>query len=138
MSVTPRRARSASDLPRVRAGRVAPYGTVAANDARGVGGPMRLPITREIVRALVSDGKVFSVEFVRRSDGKRRTMQARLGVERALKGGKRAYDEAEHGLLTVFDMERKGYRSVPVEGIRALAVRGVRYVPARVRSGGGR
>ena len=134
MGMTRRDATAASGLGALRAGRVAAAGTVAANDERGVLGPKRLPITRDIVRALVSDGKVFSVEFVRRSDGRRRVMLARLGVERALKGGRKAYDEAAHDLLTVFDMERGGYRSLPIEGIREIAVRGVRYRP--VETGG--
>ena len=73
---------------------------------------------------LVSDGSIFSVEFIKRTDGGLRKMVCRLGVKKYLKGGSKAYDTRKHNLLTVFDMENKGYRSIPVEAIRQLTVGG--------------
>jgi len=74
--------------------------------------------------ALVSDGKIFSVEFIKRTTGDLRRMTCRLGVTKHLKGGERAYSATEKQLLTVFDMEANSYRSIPVEGIQSVSVGG--------------
>lgn len=73
---------------------------------------------------LVSDGKIFHIEFIKRTTGELRKMRCRLGVKKHLKGGNKKYDPTIKQLLTVFDMEAKGYRSIPVEGIRSLTVGG--------------
>ena len=73
---------------------------------------------------LVSDGAIFSVEFIKRSNGELRKMVCRLGVTKHLRGGEKAYDAKQHNLLTVFDMEKEGYRSIPVESIQKLTVNG--------------
>ena len=73
---------------------------------------------------LVSNGAIFSVEFIKRSNGELRKMVCRLGVKKHLKGGTKAYDAKEHNLLTVFDMEKEGYRSIPVDSIQRLTVNG--------------
>ena len=79
---------------------------------------------RTNLRNLVSDGGIFSVEFIKRSNGQLRKMVCRLGVKKHLKGGQKAYSTKVHNLLTVFDMENKGYRSIPVEAIQRLSVNG--------------
>lgn len=76
------------------------------------------------LKNLVSDGTIFSVDFIKRSNGERRTMVCRLGVKRHLKGGDSAYDPKKHNLLTVYDMDRAGYRSIPVEAIQRLSIHG--------------
>ncbi len=74
--------------------------------------------------ALVSDGRVFGVEFIKRSTGELRKISCRIGVKKHLKGGAKAYSSQEKRLLTVFDMSANGYRSIPVEGIRCVSVGG--------------
>lgn len=76
------------------------------------------------LKNLVSDGTIFSVEFIKRSNGELRKMVCRLGVKKHLRGGDKAYDAKQHNLLTVFDMEKEGYRSIPVESIQKLTVNG--------------
>jgi hypothetical protein len=58
-------------------------------------------------RNLVSDGSIFYVEFIKRSTGTLRKMRCRTGVKKHLKGGKKAYNSASKGLLSIFDMEAK-------------------------------
>lgn len=65
-------------------------------------------------------GKFFTVTFTKRSTGERRTMNCRLGVTRHLRGGTKAYNDADHGLLTVFDMQSRGYRSIPVANVISI------------------
>ncbi|MDR2187095.1 MAG: SH3 beta-barrel fold-containing protein [Azonexus sp.] len=76
------------------------------------------------LRAIVQDGQIFSVEFIKRTDGTLRRMVCRLGVKKHLTGGGAAYDSKAHNLLTVFDMEKGGYRSIPVESVQRLTVHG--------------
>ncbi|MFT5548200.1 MAG: hypothetical protein ACI9CO_000114 [Candidatus Azotimanducaceae bacterium] len=73
---------------------------------------------------LVSGGKIFSVTFIKRTTGELREMRCRMGVKKHLKGGSKAYDAKAKNLLSVFDMEAKSYRSIPVEAIQKLSVGG--------------
>ena len=73
---------------------------------------------------LVSDGQIFSVTFTKRSTGELRKMRCRLGVKKHLSGGSKSYDPAKSNLLTVFDMDKAGYRSIPIDGIQRLSVSG--------------
>jgi len=85
------------------------------------------PVTRfnhKNLQNLVSNGAIFSVEFIKRSNGELRKMVCRLGVKKHLRGGDKAYDSKQHNLLTVFDMEKEGYRSIPVDAIQRLSVNG--------------
>ena len=74
--------------------------------------------------ALVSDGQIFTVEFIKRTTGDLRKLNCRIGVNKHLKGGKVAYNATEKQLLTVFDMTANGYRSIPLEGIQRVSVGG--------------
>lgn len=71
-----------------------------------------------------SNGKIIGIRFVKRTDGTIREMNCRLGVKKYLKGGEKAYDAKEKGLITVFDMQKKGYRSIPTENILAIVIGG--------------
>ncbi|SET44104.1 hypothetical protein SAMN05216326_12718 [Nitrosomonas marina] len=84
--------------------------------------PTRLNLKN--LKNLVSDGTIFSVEFIKRSNGELRKMICRLGVKKHLRGGDKAYNAKHHNLLTVFDMEKGGYRSIPVDAIQRLCVNG--------------
>ena len=54
-------------------------------------------------------------------------MQCRMGVKKHLKGGDKAYDAKSKGLLTVYDLNAKGYRSIPVENVLRLSVNGQQF-----------
>lgn len=69
------------------------------------------------LKKLVGDGKIFSCRFVKRSDGTIRRMVARTGVKLGLTGRGPAYDPEAKGLLTVYDMEKHGYRTIPAENV---------------------
>ena len=85
-----------------------------------------LPTTRDAILSLIADGKFFSVDFLKR-DGSLRTMQARLGVQCHLKGGEKAFSDAEKGIITVYSTDANGYRSVRVDSIRSLTAQGCTY-----------
>jgi len=80
--------------------------------------------TKQEVLATIQRGHIFSVLFVKRTTGELREMVCRQGVKKHLAGGEAAYNFNEKGLLPVFDMQKKGYRSIPNDGIRAITYSG--------------
>ena len=54
--------------------------------------PVVMDFTRDAVLSLVNDGKFFGVEFIKRTTGELRQMQARIGVTKHLKGGTKKFD----------------------------------------------
>ena len=68
------------------------------------------PPTRDEVLDLLKDGTVVGIWFWKR-DGTLRKMSARGGVYSYMRGGKKPFSDAEKGLVTVFDMNKKAYRS---------------------------
>lgn len=84
-----------------------------------------------------SGGKIFTVLFQRRSDLTFRRMQARIGVKKHLKGGKPSYNFAANKLISVYevnnpDKKANGYKSIPWEGLREIAMGGKHYVVREV------
>lgn len=71
-----------------------------------------------------TNGKIFSVEFIKRSTGELRLMLCRTGVKSHLKGGELKYDAVEKGLVTVFDMSKNAYRAINISGIQRIKVAG--------------
>ena len=47
-------------------------------------------------------------------------MNARLGVKAYLKGGTLPYNAAAKKLLPVFDVNKKQYRAIPLDGISQI------------------
>ena len=81
---------------------------------------MNMENTNFVERILSSNGKIFSVEFVKK-DGSVRLMNCRLGVTKYLKGGQSTLDPAK--FITVYDLQSAGYRAINVDTI--LNVKGV-------------
>lgn len=76
------------------------------------------------IQKMVSNGKIFAVTFTKRSTGTVRKMVCRTNVRKHLRGGSKAYSPAKHNLLSVFDMQAKAYRSVPLDAITSLKANG--------------
>ena len=72
-------------------------------------------------------GQVFTVTFVKRSTGETRVMNCRKGVVKHSKGGELKYDPAKKGLVSVFDMQKGGYRCISLEDIRKISMSGEVY-----------
>jgi hypothetical protein len=65
----------------------------------------------------------FSVTFVKKN-GEKRTMNCRLGVKKHLKGGQKSYDDANYNYLTVYDLKKKGYRTVNLDTLISVKANG--------------
>lgn len=66
----------------------------------------------------------YSVEFTKRTTGEVTRMTCRNGVKKHLKGGDRPYNPDTVGLISTYSIDRKGYRSIPVEGIISAKING--------------
>jgi hypothetical protein len=71
-----------------------------------------------------TNGRFFTVEFVKRTNGEVRVMTARTGVTKHLKGVGPAYSFAEKKLIGVYDVVSGGYRCIPIESIRRVVFDG--------------
>lgn len=61
-------------------------------------------------------GQIFTVEFIKRSNGELRSMTARRGVKKGVKGVGMSYNPADHNLLTVYDMKKMDPKSPQNQG----------------------
>jgi len=93
---------------------------------------MKVITATEAAAMLTStEGKIFSVKFIKRTTGEIRQMVARTGVKAHLKGGDAAYKFGDKALLSVYDVQAKGYRSVPLDGIVSLKSGGEEFTVAK-------
>jgi hypothetical protein len=83
----------------------------------------------ETVRALIatSKGAFVGVEFIKRTTGELRKMNCRLGVQKNLTGAGMGYDPIKKNLMTVWDVQKNGYRMINLESVQAVRVNGVRF-----------
>ena len=70
-----------------------------------------------------SSGQIFNVTFNKRSNGKKRTMNARLGVKKNVTGAGLKYTPSDHALLSVYEMPQGQFRMVPLEGVTGISFR---------------
>lgn len=72
-----------------------------------------------------TNGKVFTVDFTKK-DGTMRTMNARLGVTKHLRGGESTTKDYSN-LVTVFDMQKKAYRNINTDTVKRITFGGETY-----------
>lgn len=76
----------------------------------------------------VKNGKIFTVEFVKRTTGETRVMNCRLGVQKNLVGVGHKFNPSEKNLLCVFDMQKESYRFISLENLISLKLNGKKYI----------
>lgn len=89
--------------------------------------PLKTLTLPELSEKIGTEGKIFSVVFTKRSNGETREMNCRKGVTKYLKGLGASYNPSEHNLLTVYDLDKEGYRCIPVDGVTKLTCKGKTY-----------
>ena len=82
---------------------------------------------REILN-LLKDNKnlIFSVVFLKKN-GELRPMTCKLGVKKHLKGGRLKYNPGERNNLIVFDMQKEDYRTINLDTLMSINMKGVEY-----------
>ncbi len=89
-------------------------------------------ISPQDARELLSyKGKMFTAIFIKRSDGSLRSLNGMTGVRKYTVGGELPYSPKEKELIPVYDLKlgpgRQGYRTIPLEGLKALKINGKKY-----------
>jgi hypothetical protein len=79
---------------------------------------------RELVQEIGQNGKIFTVKFIKRTTGEARILNCRLGVHKGVKGIGMSYDPKEHGLITVYDMQKQGFRMIATESVEWISGNG--------------
>lgn len=76
---------------------------------------MKTKMNTDIIRKFLFDtkGKFFTVTFIKRTNGEKRKMIARLMPQ---KGGL-PYDADEKKLMIVYDMQKLAYRAIPLDNV---------------------
>lgn len=74
------------------------------------------------IRGMLGDARIFGATFIK-ANGEERTGSFRLGVDKR-KGGSLNYDPESRGNLIVWDMNARGYRTIPLDRVKVLRVRG--------------
>jgi hypothetical protein len=76
-------------------------------------------------------GKMFTAIFTKRSDGSLRSLNGMTGVRKYTSGGELPYSPKEKELIPVYDLKKgpgkQGYRTIPIEGLKALKINGKKY-----------
>ena len=85
-------------------------------------------ITREYATKLIkaSKGSIFSVNFTK-ADGTLRDMVCRTGVSKGVNGRGMAYEPQDYDLMPVFDLQCKAWRSIRLDAVNRLTVKGRSY-----------
>jgi hypothetical protein len=86
-------------------------------------------IARENTRKFIKKAakkEIVSGVFIKK-DGSERTMTFRLGVRKNLQGGENKVERLDRPYMTVFDMQKDGYRTVNLRTLKSITVNGVTY-----------
>ena len=88
-----------------------------------------MKISREKARKtlLSAENTMFSVVFIKRTTGEVRRMLCRIGVRKYLSGGELKFIPIRRGLLSVYDMQSKGYRFINLETLISFKLGGKTY-----------
>jgi len=73
-----------------------------------------------------NSGRIFSVKFTKK-DGSERKMVCRKGVKKGLTGSGAKYNPVERGLLAVYDVQKRAYRSLNFDTLQEFKMGGVSY-----------
>ena len=73
------------------------------------------------------EGKFFTVIFIKRGDGSRRTMNCRKGVTKGVKNVGIQYDLEKKGLVCVYDRHKQQHRMISLENIKDIKMDGKTY-----------
>ena len=87
-------------------------------------------IDSDRVADLPSDqrGRLFSITFRKKSDGTIRRITGRLGVNRHLKNGGEHTGLGRDGILTVYDVHGRSYKSIHFDTMLSVRAGGQSYV----------
>lgn len=77
--------------------------------------------------AATENGRIFTVDFIKRTTGELRTMNCRRGVSKGVTGIGLPYDPWAKELMPVWDIQADGFRMVNLRDMVALRLAGKKY-----------
>ena len=87
-------------------------------------------ISKQEAKELINEskGRIFSATFTKK-DFTRRLINARLGVKYERKTDRqRPYDPAKKDLIAVYDMTKKGFRTINLKTLDSLSINKNKYI----------
>ena len=90
-----------------------------------------IEITQKQAKDLVvkaKGNKFFTVEFVKRTNGKTRVMNCRKGVKKGTRGGALRFQPLAHDLVSVFDIPKRLHRFISLDEIKRVNINGKRHI----------
>ena len=90
---------------------------------------MKQVINRDSVHSFLRtlNGKFFTIEFIKRTDGSLRVMRATTNYKSKVVGGVLKYDADAKHLIPVWDLEKKQFRSIPTDAVLRIRALGNEY-----------
>ena len=84
---------------------------------------------RELIEKGTSNNKIIGLGFFKK-DGTFRTGAFRRGVVKGITGEGLKFNPKDYNLITLYDMNAKGYRNIPIDRLKYIKARGKisRYV----------
>lgn len=73
-----------------------------------------------------TNGKIFTATFMKK-DGSMRDLNCRKGVHQFLKGGANLAIKPSNGLVVVYDMQKRDYRSLNLDTVQRVKFKGELY-----------
>lgn len=71
--------------------------------------------------------RIFTVCFIKRTNGERRVMNCSVNYQSLTKGGELAYSPEEKNLLIVRDLKKNAIRSISIDSIEWIHANGTTY-----------
>ena len=72
---------------------------------------------KELILTATKNGKVVGLGFIKRSTGTLRIGAFRRGVKKGVTGEGLKFKPSEYNLITLYDMNAKGFRNVPLDNL---------------------
>ena len=90
--------------------------------------PKRISLAEAVELVLSQEGKIMTVEFVKRTTGEIRIMNCRCGVRKYVTGEGAKYSFKDRELIPVYDLQKRAYRTINARAIRKVTAGGSEYV----------
>lgn len=71
--------------------------------------------------------KIFSAEFIKKN-GEKRRIHCRLGVKKYTNGKGLSYNQDNYNYLTVYDLQKKAYRTLNVDTLLKVTAKNKNYL----------
>ena len=71
--------------------------------------------------------RIFSVEFIKRTNGKLRRLTGRFGVRKGITGVGLPFNPKDYDLLSVYDFQKRAFRFISLENIKSVKMNGRDY-----------